>query len=107
MEWGADQAAAGERGSPRGAAHLDRLVKVAHILRLHVRVLLAGAHQLGERGQQALDADAAHIHELPGDQRCTWAREGGCAAERPADLRPSANSRPCARAGPACLCRSW
>ena len=44
----------------------------------------AGTHQLGEGGQQALDADAAHLHKLPRHQRCRegedWAIWQGIAA---------------------------
>lgn len=32
-------------------------------------------HQLGEGGQQALDANAAHIHKLPRHQRCRCGRQ--------------------------------
>ena len=58
------------------STHLHGLVQVAHILRLHIRVLLAGAHQLGEGGQQALDADAWHVHKLPRHQRCSQPARG-------------------------------
>jgi hypothetical protein len=62
-------------------AHLDGLIHVAHVLRLHIRVLLAAAHKLGERRQQALDAYAAHICILTRYQGCGGAGQfhtGAC-----------------------------
>ena len=52
-------------------AHLHGLVDVAHVFRLHVGVLLPAAHQLRKGGQQALNADAAHVHILPRHQGCS------------------------------------
>ena len=51
-------------------SHLHRLVHIAHILRLDVGVLLARPHKLWEGGEQPLNPDSAHVHELPGDQGC-------------------------------------
>lgn len=47
---------------------LQRLVDIAHTLRLHKRVLLACVHQLGEGGQQALYTRPCHLHKLPWHQ---------------------------------------
>jgi len=66
-----------------GPAHLHRLVHIANILRLHVRVLLTAADQLGERGEQALYPDAAHVHKLPGHERCGERNASGASAARP------------------------
>ena len=47
---------------------VDRLIDVAHALCLDERVLLgARADELGERGQQALDSPACHVHEFTRD----------------------------------------
>ena len=62
-------------GAKQHPAHLHGLVDIAHVLRLHVGVLLPTAHQLGKGGQQALNADAAHVHILPRHQGCSG-REG-------------------------------
>ena len=49
---------------------VERLVKIAHALRLHVRVLLrVRPQELGESAQEALDANASHLHELARDER--------------------------------------
>jgi hypothetical protein len=61
--------------APR-AAHLDGLVDIADVLRLNVGVLLPRAHELRERRQKALDADAAHLGVLPGHQGCGAAGAG-------------------------------
>jgi hypothetical protein len=49
---------------------LHGLVHIADVLRLHVRMLLARAHQLGEGSQETLDADSAHVHILPAHKGC-------------------------------------
>mmetsp|Transcript_40248 Transcript_40248/g.104177 ORF Transcript_40248/g.104177 Transcript_40248/m.104177 type:complete len:594 (-) Transcript_40248:31-1812(-) len=48
---------------------LQRVVHISHSVGLHKGVLLPGAHQFGECREQALDADAAHVHKLAGHQR--------------------------------------
>lgn len=58
--------------------HLQRLVQVPHVLSLHKGVLLARRHQLGEGGEQALHAQAAHgVHKLAGDEGCAFCFLGG------------------------------
>ena len=54
---------------------LERLVDVAHAVRLHERVLLPEPDQLGERREQALHARPRHLDKLPCQQRCRGARE--------------------------------
>ena len=57
-------------------ALLQGLVHVPHVLSLHVRVLLARAHELGERREETLDADARHRHELPRHEGCRDRKRG-------------------------------
>ena len=49
---------------------LERLVDVAHRVRLDERVLLALADKLRERGEQALDARALDVDKLPRQDDC-------------------------------------
>ncbi len=59
---------------------LQGLVDVADVLRLDRRVLAARADQLGEGGEEHLDARARHVAELPRDDGCVHTqrdREGG------------------------------
>lgn len=55
----------------KGGPCLHRLIHVADVLRLHVRVLLAAAHKLGESSKQTLYPHPAHVHELAGNQSCS------------------------------------
>jgi hypothetical protein len=67
-------------GDEQEEERLHGLVHVAHALRLNEGMLLvAGAHELGEGRQQALDADAARVHVLPRQQRLVAAAAGGAA----------------------------
>ena len=59
----------GDQEQVHGAL-VQGLVHVPHVLRLHVRMLLARPDEFGERREQTLDADARHGHELAGDQGC-------------------------------------
>ena len=52
------------------AGHLQRLVHVADVLGLDVRVLLAAADELRKGRQQALDTYPRHVHELPRHEGC-------------------------------------
>ena len=53
----------------------QRLVHVPHAVSLDKRVLLAQAHELGERRQEPLHARARHLHKL--------ARHEGCGTRSP------------------------
>lgn len=57
--------------------HLQGLVDVAHVLRLHIGVLLACPNQLWEGRQQPLYPDAAHVHKLPRYQGCSQGGDTG------------------------------
>jgi hypothetical protein len=57
-------------------------------------LLVAGADQLGERGQEALDADAAHVDELAANEHLAALREhGDREAHHPARTRVYAGPR--------------
>eukprot|EP00760_Papus_ankaliazontas_P004511 PhM_4_TR11928/c0_g1_i1/m.23327 len=58
---------------------LEGLVQVAHRRRLQHRVLLlAGADELGEGGEQTLDAHAGHLHELAREEDLAGLVQNSC-----------------------------
>lgn len=61
--------------------------------------VLTGAHELGESGQEPLDANAAHIDELP--------RQEGLAVSRRDRCRKNHLEKACSRPGGINDSREW
>ena len=71
------QDVAGLGGDQQHVQPLQRLVHVAHTLRLHKGVLLARPYQLRKGPQETLHSRPRHLHKLTGYQGWEEGREGG------------------------------